>query len=235
MLCWTRIELVFVASPSRIQKLNETEGVKLLSHDEKAIQIMKDFVEGKIDIKIFKHEFDNNVILKKTLEYDPLCPQGTYYLLPNDKNVIRFVEMQNWLRREGQLAVWGEIRRFLSRYNYAFTPTPYYENRYNFLLDIQPNWLDILDEDFLNEKIISKAPEGLTKTKRIAWCKAHIKELFRYEKSWPRWIQSPEWPILNGKPLVFKKQIKNRKDTERTDFVFYNPDTGEEHVVTQWY
>ena len=204
-------------------------------HDEKAIKIMINFVEGKIDITSFKQEFDNNIIIKETLKNDPLCPSGTYYLLDEDKNIIRFLKEEKWLQAGGQLSIWGEIERFLLRYNYDFVGTKSYENKYSFLLDIQPKWLDILCENFLNDQIISKAPEGLTKTEKIAWCKNRIKELFQYDKSLPRWIQNPEWPIINGRPLVFRKQTTNKMVKDKVDFIFYNPDTEEEHIVTQWY
>lgn len=226
----------------------------MLNHDEHAIQIMKDFVEGRIDIMAFKHEFDNYAIIKKTLESDPLCPQNTHYLLPEDENIIRYLETMCWLKVSGQLNVWGEIRRFLLRYKYSFSPTKYYEDKHSFLLDIQPRWLDILDEDFLYNEIISKAPAGLSKAKRIAWCKSKIKELFVFDKKPPLWIHSPEWPILDNKPLVFKKQVEHDArevdfifanpntgeehvvtHVREVDFIFVNPDTGEEHVVTQWY
>ena len=206
----------------------------MLNHDEKAIEIMKDFVEGKIDIKTFKYEFDSNDMLRETLENDMLCPKDTNYLLPEDKNIIRYLEMKNWLKTGDQYGIWGEIKRFLSRYNYLFEPTKNYEDRYGFLLEIQPSWLDVLDEDFLNEQVISKVPDDLTKSQRVAWCKTRLKELFRCEKSWPRWIQNPDWPIINGIPLVFKKQIRDKKDEERVDFIFYNAGTGEEHIITQW-
>ena len=196
---------------------------------------MKDFIAGRIDIKVFKHEFDTNCKIKNTLVDDPLCPKNTRYLSADDKDIVRFIESCNWLRAGGQLCVWGEIRKFLERYNYPVTPAEHYKKVCIFMLKIQPTWLDITDEQFLETHILSKIPEGLTKAKQIAWCKARLKEMFRCDKSPPRWVQGPEWPILEGKPLVFRRQIKDKNDTERMDYVFYNPDTLAEHVVTQWY
>ena len=208
----------------------------MFNHDESSIQVMQAFVEGKINIQAFKHEFDTNPLLKMTLRNDPLCPKDTYYLLPEDKDIIRHLEMIDWSKTGGQLNVWGEVERFLLRYKRQFTPTNYYRNRHSFLLAIQPRWLDITNEDYLNSHVISKIPNDITtKTKKVAWCKSRLKELFQYDKNPPRWVQSPEWPIIDGKPLVFKKQIAGKVDTERVDFLFSHPDTGEEHVVTQWY
>ena len=48
-------------------------------------------------------------------------------------------------------------------------------------------------------------------------------------------IQSPEWPIVNGKPLVFRGQSKEKKYDERVFYYFYDPDTGEETVIEQMY
>ena len=206
----------------------------MLSHDEKAIQLMRDFVEGKVDIETFKCEFDNNPVIKLALANDPLCPPNIFYPL-SYRNIVHFLEVTAWSKISEQCSVWRVIQGFLSRYSYPLSPTTHYVDRHVFLLNIQPSWLDITDDDFLSTHVISQIPEGLTKAKRIAWCKARLKELFRYDKSPPRWIQSAEWPILGGKPLVFRKQINNKADNERVDYIFYCPETGEEHIVTQWY
>ena len=75
----------------------------------------------------------------------------------------------------------------------------------------------------------------MSKTKRVAWGKARIKELFKYDKTYPRWIQYPEWPIVNGKPLVFSHQKKAGKGDERVYYYFYDPDTKKETAITQMY
>lgn len=46
---------------------------------------------------------------------------------------------------------------------------------------------------------------------------------------------NPQWPIINGKPLVFKEQCKERKESELDKFFFYDPETGEETTVEQYY
>ena len=206
-------------------------------HNDIAIQTMIDFVEGKLSIQDFKIQFDNNKIIKESLRKDPLCPKDTYYLKKDEKDIVSYINRKNWFSCEGQHAVWWNIRRFLSSYNYSFKPTKYYENRYSFLLDIQPAWLDLWDnEDFLMKNVVDKMPEGLaTQKDKVKWCKEKIKELFIYDSKPPRWVQSPQWPIVAGKPLVFKGQSKDDGEDERVYFYFYDPVTGKETTITQLY
>ena len=64
---------------------------------------------------------------------------------------------------------------------------------------------------------------------------AELKKLFRYDKTYPRWVQDPEWPIVNGKPLVFSHQSKGKKGDERVYYYFYDPETQMETVIAQIY
>ena len=79
-------------------------------------------------------------------------------------------------------------------------------------------------------------PDGLSKTKKIQYCKEKIKELFRWEKSRPQWLQNCEWPFAsNGKPMVFKEQKKKKEgDFLKYFYYFYDPETGETAVVEQY-
>ena len=203
----------------------------MAKHDPKAIQIMKDFVEGRMSIQDFKVQFDKNPIIKNTFAIYPNRPCKTEC----GYDYIPYMEKKDINTRGGALCWQGFIEEFLKLNNYPCTPTEEYSQRFIFLLQIQPGWLDIIDETFLNEQIISKMPVGLTEPKQIKWCKDRIKELFRYDARPPRWVQSSEWPIVNSKPLVFKGQSKTQKDDERVYFYFYDPDTGVEETVTQMY
>ena len=106
---------------------------------------------------------------------------------------------------------------------------------YKMLLDIQPSWLDIEDDQGIFDKLLKEIPKDISKTQEIKFGKERIKELFRYDKTYPRWVQSPEWPIINGKPLVFSNQKKDKKNDERVYYYFYNPDTNEQVVIEQFY
>lgn len=228
-----------VKSKLIIQKIKEY-GEKYMSiHDDKSVKILTDFVEGKITIQDFKHEWDNNDSIKETLQNDSLfyvkaADYINYRMGTDQKNIILFLATMNWSARIDQLYIWGEITRFLTRYNYTFTPTKYYEDRVDFLLDILPSWLDIQDEDFLMHEIINTIPQELkSKEQKVKWCKNKFKNLFKYETMPPKWVKCPEWPFSNGKPLIFKRQTKLAANDELIIFYFYDPDTLQEHIVVQ--
>jgi len=203
-----------------------------MNYNNDAVRIMTEFVEGKISVADFKIEFDYNPDIERALLNDPKCPQRTSYLHSGEGNIVRFLKSQNWLSASGQLNISGEISRFLLRYDYPFIPTDQYSERFKFLLDVQPSWLDILDEKFLDNNIIAKIPKEIkSKTGKIKWSKNKLKELFTYETTYPRWIQSPEWPIKDGVPLHFVRQSKNK---EITQFHFINKSTNEEVVIEQF-
>jgi len=197
----------------------------MTKHNIEAIKIMTDFVEGTMTIADFKIEFDYNPDIERALLNDP-----------NGKSIISSLKSENWLSASGQVNICGKISRFLFRYDYPCVPTKQYSEKFGFLLDIQPSWVDILDENFLHDNIISLIPQDIkSKTGRIKWCKERIKELFKYDSKPPRWVQSPEWLIVDGKPLVFKSQSKENKNDKCVNFYFYDPETIKEYVVTQYY
>jgi len=205
-----------------------------MKHNSQAIRTMQEFVSGKMPIEAFKEEFCNNPAIKEALKNDPLLPEKLF-LYRDEKDLVAYLgERCNWNTRRGQVAIWGELEWFLERYGYSFEEFTYYWDRLVFLVEIQPNWLEIQDEDFLINEIISKVPEGLSEPKKKAWCKAKIKELFKYDKSPPRWASYADWPIVNGKPLVFKSQSKVGDD-DSVKYYFYDPDTKEETIVEQFY
>ncbi|MDE7455064.1 MAG: hypothetical protein K2M64_04475, partial [Clostridia bacterium] len=127
----------------------------------------------------------------------------------------------------------AELMRFLDFCGIQYTQYTKYESDYDFLLDIQPAWLDIYDDSML-QQIFDEIPQDLSKTQRIKLGKEKIKALFKYDKTYPRWIQNSEWPIVNGKPLVFSHQEKIKGDDFHSFYYFYDEDTKEETVIEQF-
>jgi len=203
----------------------------IVKHDKEAIQVMTDFVEGKMPIKDFKYRYDNDPLIKKNFGIYPNRPHKHEIGL----DYIPYMDTLDISKRSGALNLHGFFKEFLEINKYRHTPTETYLERFTFLLKIQPDWIDITDEAFLEERIISKAPADLSEDRKIKWCKERIKELFKYDSKPPRWVQEAEWPVVDGKPLVFREQSKEKDGDERVCFHFYDPDTKRETVVIQMY
>lgn len=203
-------------------------------NQKEAIEIMKAFVSGQMSAEDFWEEYKKNEMIQTILNKDEqernpnsLSWFTAQTLLANIKNIHSYKDSEglHWV-----------IRRFFLENDLPVDIDNFYTDRYVFLIEIQPSWLDLDDEEFLIKEIVDKIPADIEKkSQKIKWCKDKIKEYFKYDKTPPRWIQSPEWPIANGRPLVFKRQSKEMKDDEQVDFYFYDPDTKQETVITQFY
>lgn len=203
----------------------------------KDFQPILDYVEGRMLVTEFQHLFETDKSLQNTLK----LPLDKKYGFARDYNY----NLYNFLKSEYRFKHynWDSIamRRSLQEVLCAFLDNNHilyeiyqnYSKDLSFLLDIQPDWLGVLDDNIL-QPIIDSIPKDLSKTKRIAMGKEKIKAMFKYDKTYPRWVQSPEWPIVNGKPLVFSHQEKAKGGDIRTYYYFYDPDTQEQTIVEQF-
>lgn len=196
----------------------------------KNLEIIKDYVEGNIHISTFQSLVNQNRSLRNLLNDYANSINNCIF----GKDLVGYIHKlkDNIFGRRSLQEILGRI---LDKNKIGYIPFTKYREDNLLRLDMQPSWLDIDDDQGIFDKIIAELPKDLSRPKQIAWGKAKIKELFRYDKTYPRWIQSPEWPIVNGKPLVFSHQKKAGKDDERTYYYFYDPDTKEETVITQMY
>ena len=55
--------------------------------------------------------------------------------------------------------------------------------------------------------------------------------MFQYENIEPDWFQFPEWPWLNGTPMVFKYQETTEDGIEK--YYFYDKISKEVKVIEQ--
>ena len=98
------------------------------------------------------------------------------------------------------------------------------------MLDACPDYVGGSEADELVDKLYNEN-QNVSKKQ----FKEEVKKLFSIENGkYPRWIQSPEWPISkSGKPMKFAKQITD-KNTQITKFVFEDVDTKQETIIEQF-
>lgn len=203
---------------------------------KKEFQPILDYVEGKLSADDFRKELSQNSFLKSAFskwqckltalkEYE----YNFYSFLIHD---WRF-NKSDWSNVTTKYYLLWWLEKFLQDNNIDFTPIVQYEQDYDFLLNIQPSWLDINDNSIF-QQIKDGIPNNLSKKQQIKLGKEKVKAMFKYDKTYPRWVQSPEWPIVNGKPLVFSHQKNAKNGDIRTYYYFYDKDTKENTVIEQF-
>lgn len=203
----------------------------------KNFQPIIDYVEGRMPAEKFHDLFIANRSLKKLLKIRLNKKYG--FLANYHYNLFEYLsnewEFKNkpWNCISMRSVLQEILCCILDDFEVEYVKYPEYEEEYTFLLNIQPDWLDVLDDSIL-QPIIDSIPKDLSKTKRIAMGKEKVRALFKYDKTYPRWVQSPEWPIVNGKPLVFSHQERAKGGDIRTYYYFYDEDTKEETVIEQF-
>lgn len=206
---------------------------------KKGSQVILDYVEGRIDINEFRREFDVNIDLKNEL-MKPLSSKRIAYQ-DYHFNLYKYFS-QSWQYKKGnwdqvfvRYSIYVHLIMWLNDNKKQYCPYEKYDEDYSYVLKIQPSWIDTSNDDILMG-ILAKVPKELSRAKQIAWGKARIRELFRFDNTYPRWIQGAEWPIVDGKPLVFShsEKVKGGEDCMLTRYYFYNPDTSEQTVVEQF-
>jgi len=204
--------------------------MEYMKHNQKAINIMIEFVEGRMDIYDFWNFFNNNKIIKETLEIDPNRVKTVQY----NYDLISYLEKQDIKSIKGKYKLHFNINSFLDRNGYKINTTSKYKDDYLFIVEVSPPYVEECDEELI-KTIITETANKLEGKKLLNYCKKRIKEEYKYDHKPPRWIQAAEWPIRNGKPLIFKYQNKETINDERVNYFFYDPYTNEEIIIQQSY
>lgn len=129
-------------------------------------------------------------------------------------------------------------KRILSILSIEVIPFNEEEDTVLLYYDIQPKWLFLNDLEYLNDVIKNHQVVG-DRRKTIKNCKKRIREDFKYDKRPPVWLQNPEWPIINGKPMRFRYQDKNPDRPyegylpDEINYYFYDPENGENITIIQ--
>ncbi len=191
---------------------------------EKQLQVVIDFVEGKISGAEFEEVFYNEEGLKSLLS-DPSLGWGDTYI---ETNPYDFILTQNAESLLGALNIQDAPELFLKKKNIDCNPTRKYSDCHNLLLDCQPDWVDIDGEYFMN--YIMPIKHNMKEDELKKYLKEKIRTKFRYFKKPPNWIQSAnQWPIRNNEPLVFVGSIKVEKSDYFHDsgivYIFFDPST----------
>jgi len=189
------------------------------------------FVEGRVDGLALDAALGSAQMQSLLAMFeDPQYPASTNF----------FQKLHNGANRTslgGLVNSEGIIEQFLGKAEVPFKPLKRYGNLYSLILSAVPNYVDPPVE-FITQKILP-ADQTLSDTAKKKLTKQRVKELFRYTDKPPRWIQGADWPIRDGRPLIFVGQIAVDAPELFHDkgavFVFFDPSGGGFETVAQFY
>lgn len=198
------------------------------------IKILKNFTEGTISDKEFEKQLFENSKLEALLSDETLNWHGTYLAKTNPYLYLLELKIQSI---EGRLNAQGVAELFLTKKGVEFAPHEKYSDDYDLILSSQPKYIDA-DMAFIEKHILPK-DRTQTQTALKSTIKKRFDELFKFQAKPPKWIQNPEWLIVNEKPLFFLGQIEIKKcglfHDDGAVYLFVDQETKEIKTVKQFY
>lgn len=198
------------------------------------IQILKNFVQGEISDKEFEQQLYTNSALEKRLSDSAINWYGTYL---QDTTAFLYLIGQNYTTAKGLLNAHETVKLFLSKIGVEVTASTQRSEDYDLLLSTSPKYIDA-KADYIEKYIVPK-DRTLSKSDQKQYIKQRYAELFKYQTKPPKWIQNPDWPIKNDKPLYFLGQIEMKKGDlfhdEGSIYLFIETETGIIETVKQVY
>jgi len=128
------------------------------------------------------------------------------------------------------------IEDFLRKAEVAFHPAQRFGSIYGLIVKAVPAYLDPPWE-FMAEKVVP-LDSSLSDTQKTKLIRQRLREYFKYVEKPPKWVQSPDWPIHDGRPLVFIGQLSINAPELFHDqgaaYLFFDPASGTFETVAQF-
>ncbi len=191
-----------------------------------AEQIMIDFIEGKLSFEDFKKEYLSNKQIYKLLYKRALkgglwaysseqiknADDSNFYLKADiAKNVNLYLDLKKIKHDINN----QDLINYIAFYKYV------------------PSWLGFDNQNVLKKLIESIVKDDSIKNKKTEISKL-IDETFPCEKYRPKWIQSPEWPIIDGIPCKFLYQTGFPNNHDYIEYFFLNQQNGKTIIIEQF-
>jgi len=193
------------------------------------LKLIIDFIEDKITPSDFLNAFYEDEELQAALEEEKDSVRNL-----NDYSLCHCILEANASDLGSILNIKYAIKSYLEKEGISFSYSDKTEKNHNIFLTALPRWLNA-PSDYFSQILDNNA---LSKAEKKEQIKAQVKKDFRCLKKPPQWIQDCDWPISNGKPLVYVGQLELNIDTfhdKGAVYVFLNADTGEIETIKQFY
>ena len=203
------------------------------------MEIVFDFLEGRVTYQTFIDRLYSDESIFNWLQSfvtDEMLKDRSFWCSTSLKwNNSSFKACVSERLNQGVISM-SDIYTFIYHF-LAYTLPDREINKIKYYDDLSDIYLSAVGEcyggpevEYLINDIIMSLPEELSKTKRVKLAKEKMRELFPGKKR-PFWIEGPEWPVNNGKPMTY---ISRKVDGDLFQYIFEDPETGERRVVEQF-
>jgi hypothetical protein len=203
--------------------------IEELEHHRESIDILVRFLSGDADGPELQAAL-------QTPQMEELLGHFEESRYPALTNHFRRLQKQDRESLGGLLNSQAIIEDFLSKAGVEFSASTRFSDAYSLILESLPKYLDPPVEFIL--PLIPNDPT-MSETKKTQLLKKRLKEAFPCATKPPAWIQSPDWPIVDGKPLVFIGQLPIDLPGMFHDsgmvYVFCSADDGKFETVAQFH
>lgn len=124
-----------------------------------------------------------------------------------------------------------ELLYYCMSLSYNIEKNNVYLKKYGLVLKYVPDYICGSSTSAILEKIVDEIYHNSKINKKEYINKKCIEIFFLDKKNKPRWVQEPEWPVLEGVPLIFVKQIRKH---DKVEYYFINKN-GDSIIVEQYY
>lgn len=192
------------------------------------INIIQGFLSGEISDAVFLKELCGDRL--DGLRHWPNAPA----YVPH-RDLLQYLLLADMNTPDGRYDVTSALEEYLRDHGGAVVSTTRGRKAasdYELLLDVQPRWLDVKGDEM---KGLLAAVADVPEDSRRVQLKALIKERYRYLRQPPRWLQSPQWPLVEQRAAVFVGQLDVsalHHDTANL-YVFVDELSGNVVTVTQ--
>lgn len=192
-----------------------------------AEETIKAFVEASMSVEDFEKKIYSNKAIESLLRDEKNLPG---YIAEPD--LYAYVIGQNYSRIGSVFNVQTILSELLNKKNIKHEFSNKYSDLFELILKVQPKWLD-LPAEYFSELISGR--EHLKPKELKDYLKEKIKADFRCLKAIPKWLQSPQWPIHEGLPLIFVGQIdiSGLSHDAAQLYIFFDDRNGEFFTISQ--
>lgn len=186
------------------------------------------FVEGRTPAHEFERLLREDEGVRAALE-DASVPPPPY---TDGMTVLEYILGRGASSVAARMNAVDLLGRLLAAKGVPHKPDRSASKLYELALDAKPSWLDV-PADYLEPLL--RETEGLGRRERKAALRSELLARFRCVKSPPRWMQSPDWPFVEGRPTTFVGQLDlgTLAHDDAQVYVFVDEATRGFHTVVQ--